>query len=164
MSCRAAHLFKFTLITLACLGTGFSADAQQDTCVGTQISGPWFSFTLPEGMRLENGSLGEVQGDSVWIESGDGLSRIMFFLYAPQHGGKPYRAYLGADQVTKIKEFPNDTGLDQSFIVHYTDGSTGVFEGSSQRITGVRVYDRPLDRQDSERYRCFLDSIESFAG
>lgn len=164
MARRTAYLLKSVLALALLVGASSSVLAEQESCVGKHVSGPWYSFTLPDGMRLEGERSSEVESDSVWIERGSTPNRIMFFLYAPQHGGKPYQAFLGADRVIKIREFPNDTGLDQSFIVHYTDGSTGVFEGTSQRITGVRVYDRPLDREDSERYRCFLDSIESFAG
>ena len=86
----------------------------------------------------------------------------MFFLFSPQHGGKPYAAYLGAEQVTRFVEVPYDSGIRQVFTVDYEDGSTGFFEGDSQRIYGLRVYEAPLDDVGHQQYDCFIRSVESF--
>lgn len=127
-------------------------------CVGKKIEGPWFSFKLPEGMTLS----GEIAGDSAWIERGEGSARIMFFVYAPQHGGTPYRAYLDAEEVTHFIRSPNDLGEDQTFVVSYRDGSTGLFEGTSQLVTGIRVFDEPLSGEGQSDYECFLESIRGY--
>lgn len=147
-----------TVILLICFAS--TAMAQ---CAGTRINGPWFSFLLPEGMQLEASVSGEITRDSVWIERGDGTGRVMFFVFAPQHGGKPYRAYLGSEAITPLIEAPNDLGTTHTFIVHYSDGSTGLFQGTSQRITGLRTYGQPLGAEGLQDYECFLESIEGYA-
>ena len=69
----------------------------------------------------------------------------MFFLDAPQHGGIPCRAGLGVKKITRFVEFPEECGVRQMFVVQHEDGSTWLFEGNSQRMTGLRGHGGPLD-------------------
>lgn len=139
------------------------AGAQDAVCKGTQIDGPWYRFLLPEGMQLEGGPDRKVTQNSVWISSGIGPEKTMFFLFAPQHGGKPYRAYLGAKQVTNYIDIPTENGPQQTFGIEYEDGSHGLFEGNAQKFTGLRIYQAPLDALGFQNYQCFLQSIESYS-
>ena len=63
----------------------------------------------------------------------------MLFLDAPQHGGIPCRAGLGVKKITRFVEFPEECGVRQMFVVQHEDGSTWLFEGNSQRMTGLRA-------------------------
>ncbi|MEM8979105.1 MAG: hypothetical protein AAGD04_06450 [Pseudomonadota bacterium] len=132
-------------------------------CSGTQISGPWFSALIPVGMIVKGLSGNETKRDSIWVEAQSGGASASFFLFAPRQGGRPYLAFANAKNVIDLIKAPNDLGDDLAFIVEYQDGATGYFEGSSQKVTGFKIYNTPLGTQDLETYRCFLDSVEQFA-
>jgi hypothetical protein len=140
-----------------------SAVAAAVVCEGEVVEGPWYSFTLPDGMELASGATDKVESDSIWINSRSGGAKFSFFLFAPRHGGKPYQAYLGSEKVTNFIEFDTENGTQQMFSVSYSDGSTGLFEGNAQKITGLRVYDDPLNEENFKKFHCFIGSIEQYA-
>lgn len=159
-----APFATFCLLTATLLHLCTSATAgTSPVCAGTTVQGPWYSFVLPEGMRLNADADGAKIGDSIWVESGEGRDQIRFFLFAPRHGGTPYQSFVGSTQVTNLIHFQNENGVQQKYAVAYEDGSTGLFEGNSQRITGVRVYDKPLGAEGYKHFQCFIGSIENYA-
>jgi len=150
-------------LVAACAAAGNLDNLNTEECIGQTIEGPWFRFLLPDGMIVDNVENGRINESSVWIRSNLTAATNAFFLFAPRHGGIAYPIFLDADNVRKLVEFDTENGETLKYVITYEDGSIGLYEGDSQRITGLRVGDSPLGQQEFERYKCFLDSIEQYA-
>lgn len=139
-----------------------NAAADELDCSGTQVQGPWYSFQMPQGMEIrDTGSPAEL-GDSLWIQNSDDIANYAFFLFAPRVGGIPYKIFLDAEEVTDLVMFPNGSGQRRVFVVTYSDGTTGLFDGDSQRMTGFRIKDDALTESQFQKFECFKSSVENF--
>lgn len=161
---RQCGLAMLALFIAACAGAGPGvAETNSDNCNGQTIKGPWFQFLLPDGMTVEGAVNGEVKTSSVWLKAEVANAPIAFFLFSPLHGGKAYPIFQGSTNVHKLVQFDTENGETLKYIITYTDGTVGLFEGNSQKVTGLRVGDTPLGQAELANYSCFLDSIEQFA-
>ncbi|OED38847.1 hypothetical protein AB833_18090 [Chromatiales bacterium (ex Bugula neritina AB1)] len=153
-------LAVLTIFILACATTG---KTETGPCTGQTIEGPWFRFLLPKGMTVDNLSNGRVTTPSVWLKTGEAGASTAFYLFSPRHGGKAYPIFLDANEVRKLVEFDTENGETVKYIITYENGTVGLYEGNSQRVTGLRVGDTPLGQAEHEKYNCFLNSIEQFS-
>ena len=141
---RLLEPFGLSVLAFLVSGCAFADKPDADECIGQIIEGPWFSFLLPEGMSVDTVVNGEITESSVWLKSQVKGSMNAFFLFAPRHGGKAYPIFLGASETRKLVEFDTENGETVKYIISYDDGSIGLYEGNSQRITGFRVGVIPL--------------------
>lgn len=139
-----------------------NAAANDLNCPGSQVQGPWYSFELPQGMELQDVGSPTELGDSLWIRNSDDTGNYTFFLFAPRVGGIPYKIFLNAEEVVDFVMFPNGSGQRRVFMVKYNDGTTGLFDGDSQRMTGFRIKDEALTESQFQKFECFKNSVENF--